>query len=106
MPESWIPVAGVPNPVFTRLPGRVLVILEEDEYETKFGDGKFQYPRAAFWDEARAKERRDQLAAAKGYLYTIQPVDIRRDAADGRFVAEVGKDYSLADVVRLLSEAQ
>lgn len=94
-----------------RLPGTratVYLILEEDEYETKFGDGLFHYPKEAFLDEAAASARRKELAT-KGRIYHLKVVEIEREESKNRIVADLRKQphekFTLADVVRLLASA-
>jgi hypothetical protein len=119
-----LPLADVPRPLLARLrslPGTrvaVYVILEEDEYESKFGDGRFLYPRAAFWGEtaaraAMARMQSEDAARRKeadvlGSLYRMKTVEIVREEAHNRLVTAVQPDpiehYSLADLLKLLAQ--
>src|SRR6188768_3205990 len=60
--RTMLPIPEVPPNLLARLrtaPGRMPVevhlVLEEDDYETKYGDGRFLALRAAFLDPAAAK---------------------------------------------------
>jgi hypothetical protein len=111
-------MAKAPEWLLSRLPARVWLLLEEDEYETKLGDGRFVYATAAFWDEAAAKARFDHLLAedlewrrfATGYslLYTLKPVNLvrRGDEIGGDLKLEQDDRYTLEKVVELLSAAR
>lgn len=103
--------------VLSSHPGReasVHLVLFEDLYETAFGDGRFLYPEAAFWDDAaalaflrqketeEARRPRDEV----GRAYTRKVIRLRADASRGVLLAELGiaeyEHYSVVDVVRLL----
>lgn len=92
-----------------RLPGTkatVHIILEEDEYESKFGDGRFLYPKAAFLEEGAAAAHQKRLAT-KGMVYHLKTVEIEREESKNRITAELRlescEEYGLADVLRLLA---
>ena len=66
----------------------VHLILFEDRYETSFGDGKFLYPHAAFWDGEqclaclqRLKNQEELMVAAGfyslGYDFTAKELTVR-----------------------------
>ncbi len=123
--RSSLPLAGMPGPLLARLrslPGTratVYLILEEDEYESGLGDGRFLYPRAAFLDEPSAKSQLDRLVADDaarrsassrfGYSYRLKAVEIEREESRNRLVADLKLESyehcSVEDVVRLLSGA-
>jgi hypothetical protein len=120
-PES-LPLSELSRPLLAALrslPGTraaAWLILEEDEYETRFGDGRFLYPKAASLDEAVARARLAELAALDaecrrdprnlGWFYSLKRIELRRDESQDRLRAEVQRDvderFSLQDVVRLL----
>ena len=111
-------MAKAPASVLARLPARVWILLEEDEYETKLGDGRYVYAREAFWDEAAAAARLRHLTAedlewrrfATGYslLYTLKAVDLARngDGVSGDLHLEHEECYTLEKIVELLSAAR
>jgi hypothetical protein len=100
-----LPLREVPPSILARLGTRtaVYVVLEEDLYETKFGDGRFLYPREAFLDEASAR-RWMERRMTEGLAYRIKAVRVERE--ESRLVAELalenGERCSLKDLVRLL----
>lgn len=99
-------MAKAPESVLLRLPARVWILLEEDEYETKFGDGRFLYARAAFWTESEATAKRANLRAdGSGLLYTLKTLDLLRDGDGVAADLHLGPDehYTLEKVVQLLS---
>jgi hypothetical protein len=92
-----------------RLPGTratVFLVLEEDEYETKFGDGRFLYAKAAFLDESAAAA----VKAPKGMLFHRRTVEIEREEARNQLVADLelgpNEHFTLEKVVQLLSAAR
>lgn len=97
-----LPAMDVPYEVLARIPATVYLVLEEDLYETRFGDGRFLYPRSASWGRRLPPPDLELLR------FSVKAIEIRREA--DRIVADLRKDpddrYSLADVVRLLSEAR
>lgn len=95
-------MAKAPDSVLLRLPARVWILLEEDDYETKFGDGRFLYARAAFWTESEAVARG---ASGSGILRTIKTIDLVRDGDGVAGDLKLGPDehYTLEKVVELLS---
>lgn len=111
-------MAKAPDSVLLRLPARVWLLLEEDEYETKFGDGRFLYATAAFWTESEATARVANLRAddlqwrrfATGYslLYSIKTLDLVRNGDGVAGDLKLGPDehYTLEKVVELLSAAR
>jgi hypothetical protein len=121
-PES-LPLSELSRPLLAALralPGmraEAWLVLEEDEYETKFGDGRFLYACAAFLHEAAARARLDHLkgldAARRkdpgtlGTLYHLKRVELLRDEARNELRGDLRKEaaerYGLADVVRLLA---
>ncbi len=110
----------VPAPVLGELRSRprreasVHLVLFEDLYETAFGDGRFLYPEAAFWDDAAAlaflRRKEDEEARRPrdeiGRAYTRKLIRLRADEAHDALLAELGiaeyERYSIVDVVRLL----
>jgi hypothetical protein len=110
-------MAKAPESVLARLPARVWILLEEDEYESRFGDGVFVYATAAFWDEAAAKARHDHLVAedlewrrfATGFSiwYTLRELDLDRKGDEVLCDLKLERDdhYTLEKVVELLSAA-
>jgi len=120
--KSSLPLVDVAAPLLAKLrslPGtRVTIhlILEEDEYESKLGDGRFLYACAAFFDEAPARawlaDLVSQDAAGRktpqdfGMLYSMKSVELGRDEARNRLVGDLKQEtferYSIEDVVRLL----
>ena len=95
-------MAKAPDSVLLRLPARVWLLLEEDEYETKFGDGRFLYATAAFWTESEATAR---MVTGTGFLLTVKPLDLVRDgdgvAGDLKLVPD--EHITLEKVIELLS---
>ena len=108
-------MAKAPDSVLLRLPARVWILLEEDEYETKFGDGRFLYAKEAFWTESEAAARLSNLEAddlewrrfATGYsiLYSLTTLDLVRDGDGVAADLQLGPDehYTLEKVIQLLS---
>lgn len=99
-------MAKAPDSVLLRLPARVWILLEEDEYETRFGDGRFLYATAAFWTESEATARRANLKAdGSGLLYTLKTLDLVRDGDGVAGELQLGPDehYTLEKVIELLS---
>lgn len=101
--------SGAPRPVH--------LILFEDRYETSFGDGKFLYPYAAFWNAEQCdaclrklKEEEELKIAAGfyslGYAYTAKELSLRLDAATQQVVADLRigpyEHYNLSEVLLLL----
>ena len=95
----------------------VHLILYEDRYETAFGDGKFLYPHAAFWDAdqcsaclQRLNDEEDLKIAAGFYsigrAFTANELFIHLDAAEQKVVAdlriEAYQHYDLNEVLLLL----
>lgn len=95
-------MAKAPDSVLLRLPARVWILLEEDEYETKFGDGRFIYAKAAFWTESEARAR---LTTGTGWICTVKAIDLVRDGDGVAADLKLGPDehYTLEKVVALLS---
>lgn len=108
----------VPAPLLAKLrslPGtraEVHLILEEDLYETKFGDGLFLGLRGAFFDAAGAEACRDRLAkesaerlkamnANIGSAFHLKTVVLVRDEMKNQITSD--DEYSLPDIVRLLA---
>lgn len=107
--RATLPLTAVPAPVISRLSdsrgvGRVFLVLQEDLYESSFGDGKFLTPAAAFWEAADA--RAFILRQGKPG-FTVKTVKLRVDAERRQLCADLGVElyehYSIEDVVRLLS---
>jgi hypothetical protein len=98
-------MAKAPDSVLLRLPARVWILLEEDEYETRFGDGRFLYATAAFWTESEATAR---VVRGTGILYTVKTLDLVRDGDGVAGDLKLGPDehYTLEKVVELLSPAR
>lgn len=96
-------------------PGEVYLVLFEDVYESSFGDGRYLYPKAAFWDEAHARDylsRKEAEESARpknecGYFYTLKAVPVRIDEDLKLLAAQLNvaayEHYSLADIVELLA---
>jgi hypothetical protein len=95
----------------------VHLILFEDRYETAFGDGKFLYPHAAFWDAEQCQtclqrlREEEQLKDAAGFhslghAFTARELTICLDAQARQVVAdlriEAYEHYHLNDVLLLL----
>jgi hypothetical protein len=95
----------------------VHLILFEDRYETSFGDGKFLYPYAAFWEAAqcdaclRRLQEEEELKIAAGfyslgYAYTAKQLAIRLDPATQTIHAdlriETCEHYDLNEILLLL----
>ena len=116
-----LPISDVPARLLATLralPGTrvpVWVLFEEDDYETRFGDGRFLYPRAAYLAERDAvacleeKRRENALrtdAHHLGYLYHLKQAELVRDEAHDRLTAtldlKVGERLSIQDLMRLL----
>ena len=113
-----LPIPEVPPNLLARLrtaPGRMPVevhlVLEEDDYETKYGDGRFLALRAAFLDPAAAKARRDRLVKENeerllakkgtvGYTYHLKSVRLILDESNNRIFTDAA--YPTRDIVRLL----
>ena len=118
-----MPLGDVPRPLLAALrsfPGTrapVWLLLEEDEYETLLGDGRFLYACAAYLEEAAARARHEQLVAldrdrrkdpaALGTLYYLKKIELVRQEARNELQGDLGKEafehYALGDVVRLLA---
>ena len=94
-----------PDSVLLRLPARVWILLEEDEYETKYGDGRFLYATAAYWTESEARFR---VVTGTGIRYTVKALDLVRDGHGVAGDLKLGPDehYTLEKVVELLSTAR
>jgi hypothetical protein len=117
-----LPLSALTRPLLAALrslPGTraaAWLILEEDEYETRFGDGRFLYPSSASLDEAVARARLAELAAFDaecrkdprnlGRFYSLKRIELLRDESQDRLRAEFQRDvderFTLEDVVRLL----
>jgi hypothetical protein len=95
----------------------VHLILFEDRYETSFGDGKFLYPYAAFWDAEQCDDclrrlnEEEQLKIAAGFYslghaFSAKALAIRLDAATQTIHAdlriETYEHYDLNEVLLLL----
>jgi hypothetical protein len=93
------------------------LILYEDRYETAFGDGKFLYPHAAFWDAEqcnaclqRLGDEEDLKIAAGFYSvgreFTAKELLIRLDRAEQKVVADLRigayEHYDLNEILLLL----
>ena len=107
--KSEVPFDSVPQAVRDRLlksqeATTVYLVLFEDEYETSFGDGKYLYPKAAFWNESEAAS----LPAEKGFKLKTKKVVLKPDPAQKKLVAELGVElyehYSIDEVLKLLPE--
>ncbi|KAF0244645.1 MAG: hypothetical protein FD180_2312 [Planctomycetota bacterium] len=112
--RAQVPLETVPRPVRWRVEAasgtkRVYLVLEEDLYESSFGDGRFLYPVAAFWEVEEAHA----FAAAKNAglansrpSHTVREVRLRMDHGRGELKAELAievfEHYSINDVIRLL----
>ena len=97
-------------------PRSVNLVLLEDRYETSFGDGKFLYPQAAFWDKAAAEKYVDKIkrdetdpASREWYEYTLREIPLRIDPERGIVMhgADIGpyERFSVVDVVCLLQNS-
>ena len=114
-----LPISEVPPKLLERLrtsPGRMPVavhlVLEEDDYETKYGDGRFLALRAAFRDPAAAKARQDRLTKENeelllakkgtvGHTYHLKSVRLILDESKNQIFTDAA--YPTRDIVRLLS---
>ena len=114
-----ISVSAVPAGILARLKEHasqhlsVYLVLYEDVYETVFGDGRFLYPEAAFWDEdaARSFLRLRETAESKrpagqlGYKYSLKVIQFRE--SQGTLAATLNiedyEHYSVEHIVRLLA---
>jgi len=118
---SAVPFSAVHESVLGRLTSGsalpVYLILYEDLYETAFGDGKFLYPHAAFWDAAQGKSCLERLQDEEtlkikagfysiGCAFTANEVLIRADPAAQEVVAdlriEAYQHYDLNKILLLL----
>lgn len=119
--SSSIPCSDVPHRVITRLKAApqgqaaVYLILYEDCYETGFGDGRFLYPKAAFWLEKDAVEEMARLDAEEGgsgqkenYRYYLKEIAISMDRTGKSIGADLNieayEHYSLEEILRLLPD--
>ncbi|MBI3553149.1 MAG: hypothetical protein HY077_11595 [Elusimicrobia bacterium] len=124
-PKTWaenfcseIPAESVPKDILKRItskPVAVHIVLQEDLYETGFGDGKFLEFHGAFWDAEQARshlewsqdEQAAQIAAGfynTGCAYTSKEIELRRDGR--KVVADLKLDtyehYDLESVLAAL----
>jgi len=62
----------------------VYVVTEEDEYETRFGDGSFEHFQGAYWTQEEANKHKAKLddtevtrgSGETGYSYAVIPVKL------------------------------
>ena len=93
-------------------PKTLFLVLDEDRYETAFGDGKFLYPKAIFSTEAAAREFiRSQPSPPPdelGYEYSLKKIILTADPGRKMLYGALGigayEHYSIDDVLRLLNE--
>jgi hypothetical protein len=115
-----VPWSEVPPKVLARLRGglrgariEIHLVLEEDTYETEFGDGRWLQLVAACFDLASATKRRDRFVkkneerlqksgATHGYAYHLKAIRIIPDEYQKQFTTDSG--YSTKEIVRLLAE--
>ena len=119
--SSSIPSSKAPPRILTRLKAApqgqaiVYLILYEDCYETNFGDGRFLYPKAAFWLEKDAVEEMARLDAEEGgsgqkenYRYYLKEIAISMDRTGKSIGADLNieayEHYSLEEILRLLPD--
>jgi hypothetical protein len=102
---SDVPAAALA--ALRRQPGtsaEVHLVVEEDEYETKFGDGLFLYALAAFFDRAAAERFLNELTKGELWAFHVKTVVIVRDELRNHITAELSPvSTSLKDVLALLS---
>ena len=78
----------------------LFLLLEEDEYETLMGDGKFRYLHATCWEEKDARrllaqleeedrQRRSEQEGSTGMLYSLKEIGVLVDEAKGRILARL-----------------
>ena len=114
-----LPISDVPPKLLAKLrnsPGRVPVtvhlVLEEDEYETRYGDGRFLALRASFLDPEAAKAHREKLVkenearllarkATVGYSYHLKSARLILDEPTNQIYTDAA--YPTRDIVRLLT---
>lgn len=97
--------------------GIFYIVLEEDEYETSFGDGKFLDLKAAFWDKASAKkymenkQRQGVLYRKKSefwYKHSLKSVQAVFDSVNKKLFAELNiasyEHYSLDEILNHLEK--
>ena len=77
------------------------LVLEEDEYESKFGDGRFLYPRGAFLEPGEAARFRDGRAKREMIAWHVETVVVVRDEMKNQLTMD--GDYSLKDILALLA---
>jgi hypothetical protein len=119
--RSEMPYAEVPKHVLRELRGHkgepveVYLVLEEDFYETCFGDGKFLYPLAALWAKTAAEEEMKRLieeerdpAARKWDRYSIKEAELSADDSKKTVTARLNirlfEHYTIEDIMRLLKK--
>jgi hypothetical protein len=90
----------------------VHLVLDEDDYETKYGDGRFLYLNAVFFDAAAAKARKERLEkenletlekkkATVGHTYHLRTTRIILNEGRQEIMTESG--YPPQDIIRLLA---
>ena len=93
------------------LPVDLHLVLAEDDYETKYGDGRFLYLKAVSFDAASAKARKERLEkenletlekkkATVGYTYHLRTTRIILNEHRQEVMTESG--YPPQDIIRLL----
>jgi hypothetical protein len=116
---SVLSMSEIPPKLLERLrkaqggrPVEVHLVLHEDDYETKYGDGRFLYLDSVFFDAAAAKARRERLEKENretlekkkttvGYTYHQKTTRIILDEHLKRILTESA--YPPQDIIRLLA---
>ncbi len=106
--RSELPLKTVPPSIVnavSRGKPTIYVVLEEDTYETFFGDGKFLYPVAAFWSDAEAVAY-STAHASEWSRHTVRPVrleiDGQHDLLRASLELQLYEHIDLPNVVKLL----
>ena len=90
-----------------RQPGtsaEVHLVVEEDEYETKFGDGLFLYALAAFFDRAAAEKFLSELTKGELWAFHVKSVVLVRDEFQNQITADLSEvSTPLKDILALLA---
>ena len=114
---ALIEVSSIVRSKMERDDESVHLVMVEDTYETSFGDGRFVYPEAAFWDSSsaeaylgrRQREEKDP-AKAQWYRYYVKEVRLHVDRSHQELRADLSltpyEHCSVKDILRLLAESQ
>ena len=116
---SVLSMSAIPPQLLAKLrkargghPVEVHLVLSEDDYETKYGDGRFLYLKAVFFDAASAKARKERLEkenletlekkkATVGYTYHLRTTRVILNEHRQEIMTESG--YPPQDIIRLLA---